>query len=528
MTPSGPGAAALGAESAGSSLLGLRRPELLCRLWVQVCLVLLVCVAVYWVRLGADGFVSSEGHRVLPAWAMLDSGDYMIPRLFGQVYVRKPPGIFWAIAGASELLGRTEFAARSVSAAAMTLGAVLSLVFARRWFGRLDPMAGLVAGMAHALAPWFWQVGRVAEIESLHQLAVQASVLLLIDLLVREERTSRFGRFGAGIAAGLSLAGMALIKGPAGVPCIAGVMASACIVARSPRPLLRPGVRTAILTAALAIVWVFGMYLSAVARTPEAPVSQSLDEFLWSAKNLKGVALLLPTALGSALPLTFALFYPWGAAPTPDAGANRIAKSLAWTCILALGIYLACGVSNRRYALPAFCFLPPLAAFAAARICSGTVIGVPWPIARRLLINQPGAWFIGMTIFAAIWLGFVEPRRAAHGGRTAGLAMADAISRGAPGGAELWADDMVEARPDVLDYAARGLAARGRTLRVRWVSIAETPRFPDPGNYLALRTDKESDELRIFHAAGLDERTELVHSGRLDDFEFNIYRVLAP
>lgn len=491
-------------------------------------LVVLICIGIYWVRLGADAFVYSEGHRALPAWSMLDSGDFLVPRLFGQVYLRKPPGIFWAIAASSELLGRTEFGARAVSAAAMTLGALLSLFFANRWFGRMDPMAGLIAGMAHALSPWFWQIGRVAEIESLHQLAVQASVLLLIEAMVAEERRSWRATIGLALTTGCSLAAMALVKGPAGVPCIGAAMAAACIVARSGRPLLRPALRGAVLVAGIVLVVAFGAMLSAVARTGGGAVSQSLDEFLWNPKELKGIALLLPTAIGSALPMAFALLYPWGARPTPFIDANRIAKALAWACLLSLAVYQLMGVNNRRYTLPAFSFLGPLTAYAAARIATGVVVGIPMPLARWILADRPAAWFAGMVILAGLWLGIVEPRRAAHGGRAPGLAIADAILRQEPGGRELWADDMVEARPDVLNYAATALAEHGRPLTVRWLPIAESPAFPPPGDYLAIRTDTKSEELRLFRAAGLEDRANLICSDRIHEFSFDIYQVRNP
>jgi 4-amino-4-deoxy-L-arabinose transferase-like glycosyltransferase len=496
---------------------------------VQVVLVLLVCVGVYWVRLGADGFFSSEGHRVLPAWAMLDSGDYLVPRLFGQVYVRKPPGIFWAIAASSELLGRTEFGARAVSATAMTLGSLLSLWFARRWFGGLDPMAGLVAGLGHALSPWFWQIGRVAEIEALHQLAVQASVFLLLDLMVGKGQRSRKGLAGLAVGAGLSMAAMGWIKGPAAAPCIGAALGAACIVTRSARPLLIPAIRGAFLVAVLVLVAAFGVWLRAIANIGGGAVSQSVNEFLWAADQLDEVALLLPTALGSALPVAFALLYPWGSVLDPRAPAtNRIARAITWTCILSLGIYLAIGVSNRRYALPSFSFLAPLAAYAASRMASGVMVGVPWRIGHRFLLDRPAAWFVGMVMFAGVWLGIIEPRRAAQGGREPGLVIARAIATRDQGGTELWANDVIEARPDVLEYAAKDLADRGRVLRIRWTADAAPMELPPAGQYLAIRTDDRSKEQKMFLAHGFAELTELVCSGSVHEFTYAVYRVKPP
>jgi 4-amino-4-deoxy-L-arabinose transferase-like glycosyltransferase len=503
-------------------------PSPVSRLSVQLGLVVLVCIAVYWVRLGANGFIASEGHRVLPAWSMLDSGDYLVPRLFEQVYLRKPPGMFWALAGSSALLGRTEFAARAVSAAAMTAGAVVSLLFARRWFGGLYPPAGLVAGLAHALSPWFWQFGRTAEIESLHQLCVQVSVLLLIDLLVSgRERGVRAAHMTA-VGAGLSMAAMVLVKGPAGVPAIVAAVAAPCLVRRSLDPLRSRPLRVAVLVAVLVIVAVFAAIFRALARSGEGAVAQSLDEFLWSAEGLAGMALLLPTALASALPMSFALLYPWGRAMDPGAErTNQIARTLAWVCLLSLLIYLFAGVTNRRYVLPSFSILAPLAAWATSRIAAGVLVGVPIRLGRAVLLDRPAGWFIGMIVFAGVWILIVEGRRVDHGGREPGRAVADLIAAHPPVGPELWADDAVEARPDLLAYARRDLGEQGIPLRIRWVQFAESPQFPPAGSYVLLRADGTSDELKYW-AAGLEARAELLGMTAVRDFQFSLYRVKEP
>ena len=47
---------------------------------------------------------------------MIESGDFRVMRMFGEVYFRKPPGMMWAIAASSWLFGHTELSARAVSA----------------------------------------------------------------------------------------------------------------------------------------------------------------------------------------------------------------------------------------------------------------------------------------------------------------------------------------------------------------------------------------------------------------------------
>src|SRR5947208_16346755 len=69
-------------------------------------LVLIAIWAVtYLTNLGASEFRSEEGHRVMPAVQMLDSGNYLVPYVGTQPYLRKPPLVNWIVAGSLELLG---------------------------------------------------------------------------------------------------------------------------------------------------------------------------------------------------------------------------------------------------------------------------------------------------------------------------------------------------------------------------------------------------------------------------------------
>ena len=51
--------------------------------------VLVVAIALYFPFLGFSGFAHSEGFRVYPGWEMLEGGDWVVPHLFGQVYLRR-------------------------------------------------------------------------------------------------------------------------------------------------------------------------------------------------------------------------------------------------------------------------------------------------------------------------------------------------------------------------------------------------------------------------------------------------------
>ena len=78
------------------------------------CLILIVIWAlIYLTNLGSSELRSEEGHRVLPAVQMLDSGNYVVPYIAARPYLNKPPLINWIVAASFKLSGvRNEWTAR--------------------------------------------------------------------------------------------------------------------------------------------------------------------------------------------------------------------------------------------------------------------------------------------------------------------------------------------------------------------------------------------------------------------------------
>ena len=75
--------------------------------------VLLVWAGIYLPGLGTLDIEFNEGRRIMPAVSMLDTGNWRIPSLAGNEYVKKPPMINWLIASSFIINGdRSEFAAR--------------------------------------------------------------------------------------------------------------------------------------------------------------------------------------------------------------------------------------------------------------------------------------------------------------------------------------------------------------------------------------------------------------------------------
>ncbi len=141
-------------------------------------IVLLVWAGIYLPALGTLEIKGEEGRRILPAVTMLETGDWLVPHVGGEVYLSKPPGINWLIAVAFRLSGgRSEGAARAPSVLA-----VLALGLGLAWRGGalLGPAGGLTAALLTLTSIGLMEKGRLAEIEGVY---VACYGLALVDWL---------------------------------------------------------------------------------------------------------------------------------------------------------------------------------------------------------------------------------------------------------------------------------------------------------------------------------------------------------
>lgn len=100
-----------------------------------------VCVAmisgIIWFSLlgHRDLFDPDEGRYAQIPSAMVDSGDWLTPRLNGVKYFEKPALQYWATAAVFSLVGKSNASARLVPALAGYLGALFAAMLALRLFG---------------------------------------------------------------------------------------------------------------------------------------------------------------------------------------------------------------------------------------------------------------------------------------------------------------------------------------------------------------------------------------------------------
>jgi 4-amino-4-deoxy-L-arabinose transferase-like glycosyltransferase len=179
------------------------------RAWLWVAIPGLWALA-YLPNLGVRPLRLEEGRRAAPARAMLDSGNYTVPILYGRPYVNKPPGFFWTVAGVGALRGDVDaWAARLPSALAALSGAVLVGTFAR---SALSPLTRYLAALLFLSGFMMLDKGTLGEIDALFSMLVFAA-LAAWWAGTGPGRLAQWGWVAAGILLGLAT----LTKGPAGL-----------------------------------------------------------------------------------------------------------------------------------------------------------------------------------------------------------------------------------------------------------------------------------------------------------------------
>lgn len=489
---------------------------------------LALCALIYFPWLGTAGFASSEGHRVVPGWTMVDSGDWTRLEMFERTYIRKPPGMPWAIGAFALAFGQSEWSARAVSAVSATLCAFVCWLFARRWFG---PRPAVYAGAAQAMLPLLWLPGgpgRTAEIEMLLLLGTQLAALSTVHVLATRTPSQRGGEGEGGgfallpmvswsICITLTFLGIviaALAKGLAALPVLIGVFASAGVVVGF-GCLHRGGFLALVHRAATLLGLGVGaglvLWILRVNDYPDAV--RETGSFLWT----DPIATLTsaPIAFVSAAPVSLAMLWVFGpdarrecatlAPDHPFTRAYSIARTLALAWLITAAIYTVLGVSNPRYLLPASVLFAPIVGYVVMGMRRPTdpILSQFTPARRRLarvlMLDVPAprvlaggrAWVVLLVIGALVSAYLFAHRAEAQKSRQIGreiFGFCEALSVQA-----VHADGVIEARPDVLLYARQHVRERTRASSCQFV-------WEKPDLSPALHARKASDILTLSRA----------------------------
>ena len=163
-------------------------------------------------------FRHTEADRTLIAWEMVKTGDYLVPRILGDVILTKPPLFYWWSAFFIALIGEpTEFAAR--------LGSLVSasvFVLVQFWFllkAGATRLLATVGAVMLASGVGFFMLAGVAEIDMTFALVCSLAFYFTYFAILEESITKTLlAHFFAGLAF--------LAKGP---PAICIFMAGALL-----------------------------------------------------------------------------------------------------------------------------------------------------------------------------------------------------------------------------------------------------------------------------------------------------------
>jgi 4-amino-4-deoxy-L-arabinose transferase-like glycosyltransferase len=129
-------------------------------------IVLLCWAALYLPGLGSLEIKGEEGRRILPAVAMLETGDYLVPQVGSEPYFRKPPLINWLVALSFGITGqRNEWTARLPSVLSVLAVALAFIVVGR---ASLGANGSLMAALIWMVNFGMIEKGRLIEIEALY------------------------------------------------------------------------------------------------------------------------------------------------------------------------------------------------------------------------------------------------------------------------------------------------------------------------------------------------------------------------
>jgi 4-amino-4-deoxy-L-arabinose transferase-like glycosyltransferase len=131
-----------------------------------IAVVLIVWVAIYLPALGSLEIKGEEGRRILPAIQMLETGNYLVPRIGSELYLRKPPLINWLVAASFQTFGaRNEWTARLPSALCIL---IVAIVFVTVAGSSLGARGSTIAGLVWLTNVGMIEKGRLIEIEALY------------------------------------------------------------------------------------------------------------------------------------------------------------------------------------------------------------------------------------------------------------------------------------------------------------------------------------------------------------------------
>lgn len=338
------------------------------RSWLTLAAVAVVGGLAYLPNVGIQELRYEEPRRAMPARAMLETGDFVTPRLMGEPYLTKPPLYFWAVAGVGSVRGSVdEIATRLPSTLAVVFTGLLVAWFAMSLGG---PAAGAIGGVGFLLGPTVLRTGSLGETDGLFG----AFVFLTIVALWQARRAGRWHLVTI-VLGGLALGAAILTKGPQALVFVSAAVIGLVVSGEVRLRELVPAAGIVVIGAGLAALW--GVALLQVTDPAEisAVWSRELGRggfHLESYLSDRG-RFLVTTPLG-LLPVVVALGVAWRERLLRGWRENPPIAFLVVTVALAFLFFAFYPGSRPRYFYPA---APVLA------VLSGLAVSVGLDAVRR-------------------------------------------------------------------------------------------------------------------------------------------------
>lgn len=328
---------------------------------------------------------------------MIESGDWVTPKLNYVVYFEKPPLFYWLVASSFEIFGKSDGAARAVSALAGILTVVMTFFLGQYLLGTRAALFG--AGIL-ASSPIFFVLAEALTIDMVLTACMTATMAAFYGAHVAERKR------GWILLVSLSAALGVLAKGPVGLV-LPGLVALTFLLWRRDWKTLGALLRPAPILVFLVVVVPWFVLVSRA--NPEFLhfffVRENFERFTAEVGHPEGPLFYIPVLLFGPLPWTAVAI---GLACTREGRAAlaevpREAKSflLLWGGLI-IAFFTVASSKLATYVLPA---LPPLALVAGAwldRVVERTALAAA--VARWL-----GTLMLVLGVIALLAAGIAVP-----------------------------------------------------------------------------------------------------------------------
>ncbi|MGE5176931.1 MAG: ArnT family glycosyltransferase [Hyphomicrobiales bacterium] len=361
--------------------------------------VLLVCLAAFWWRLGSLGLIDpDEPFYAKSAREMLHAGDWVVPRIFDHPQFEKPPVVYWLLMASARALGPTELAGRLPAALFATALTFLTFAFGVRVLGF---RAGFLAAIVLATGVEFLVTARMILTDMIFATFLAGSVFAL--WFAGRDEANRARWFAVACAAS---GAAALTKGPLGILIPGFAIVALFLSGANPFPRRRGAILLgAGLFLAIAVPWYAVMiHRFGMEYVRSFFVHENVDRLFVAEhpSNNRVYYYGLVLLLGSIpwLPLLPAL------ARRAWRGAREggIARYLGVWLVLSVAFFTLAASKLPTYVLFAFVPVALFAGLALDRMIEGVDgAGWEWPAALALALAQ------AVTLFGATRLPVVAP-----------------------------------------------------------------------------------------------------------------------